>query len=57
LKVFNVLGKEITELAGKEYAAGQHLVSFDGSSLASGVYFYTVRAGRFTSTQKMMFQK
>ncbi|MGD1044617.1 MAG: T9SS type A sorting domain-containing protein [Bacteroidota bacterium] len=57
LKVFNILGEEITELAGKEYSAGQHTIRFDATNIASGVYFYTIKAGKFTSTQKMVFQK
>jgi hypothetical protein len=57
LKVYNSLGEEIAELGGREYSAGLHTVRFDATNLSSGVYFYTIRAGNYTSTQKMIFQK
>jgi hypothetical protein len=57
LNVYNSLGEEIAELGGREYSAGLHTVRFDATNLSSGVYFYTIRAGNYTSTQKMIFQK
>jgi len=53
LKVFNLLGKEINELAGKSYTAGRHSVTFDASNLASGIYFYKLNTGHFLQTRKM----
>lgn len=53
LKVCNLLGEEVGELAGKEYIAGVHSVIFDASHLVSGIYFYTLRARDFTQTRKM----
>ncbi|MBN2009210.1 family 43 glycosylhydrolase [candidate division KSB1 bacterium] len=53
LKVYNLLGEEIAELAGKQFYAGEHSVVFDASYLASGIYFYTLRAKDFTQTRKM----
>lgn len=40
LKVFDILGKKSAELVNKKLSAGKHDVSFDGSELASGIYFY-----------------
>jgi hypothetical protein len=57
LKVYNSLGQEIVELAGREYSAGRHSVTFDATKLSSGVYFYTLRAGQYSITQKMILQK
>jgi hypothetical protein len=57
LKVYDLLGTEIAELAGREYSAGWHSITFDASNFASGVYFYTFKAGQYTSTQRMIFQK
>jgi hypothetical protein len=57
LKVYNLLGEEIAELGGRDYSAGQHIVRFDATNFSSGVYFYTIRAGKYTSTKKMIFQK
>jgi hypothetical protein len=57
LKVYNVLGKEIATLVNDIKGAGVHEVSFDGSGLASGVYFYTLQTGKFTQTRKMILIK
>jgi hypothetical protein len=57
LVVFDVLGREITTLVNDVKTAGTHVVSFDASSLSSGVYFYRINAGDFTSTKKMMLVK
>ena len=54
LKVYNLLGKEVAELAGREYDAGTYSVRFDASRLANGIYFYTLKSRDFTSTRKMM---
>jgi hypothetical protein len=57
LKVYNLLGQEIEELAGKEYSAGLHSVTLDASYLANGIYFYILRAGDFTETKKMAIMR
>ena len=57
LKVYNILGKEIVTLVNDVKSAGVHEVSFDGSGLASGVYFYTLQTGKFTQTHKMILMK
>lgn len=57
LKVYNILGKEITTLVNDVKSAGVHEVSFDGSGLASGVYFYTLQAGKQSQTHKMILIK
>ena len=44
LKIFDVLGQQITELINKDMEAGYHEVSFDGSMLSSGVYIYKLEA-------------
>lgn len=56
LKVYNTLGHEIAELAGKDYAQGRHTVEFQSKDLSNGIYFYTIKAGRFTETRKMIIQ-
>jgi hypothetical protein len=45
LSVFNTLGQLVAELVNAEADAGYHEVSFDGSKLGSGVYFYRIQAG------------
>lgn len=57
LKVYDILGKEITTLINEDKAQGQYEVNFDASSLASGVYIYTINAGDFNSTKKMILVK
>jgi uncharacterized Ntn-hydrolase superfamily protein len=57
LKVFGLSGQVVLTLAEGEYRAGAHRVSFDGSKLGSGVYYYQLRAGSFVITRKMLLLK
>lgn len=57
LKVFNMLGQEVTTLVNQEVTAGSHQVKFDASNLASGIYFYQIKAGNFVQTKKLMLLK
>lgn len=57
LKVYNMVGQEVATLINGEKQAGTYFVDFDASRLASGVYFYTLNAGSFTSTKKMTLVK
>jgi len=57
LKVFNVLGQEVANLVNTTQAAGRYQVTVDGSTLASGLYIYTLKAGGFFSTMKMVLTK
>ncbi|MEW6006003.1 MAG: alpha/beta hydrolase fold domain-containing protein [Stygiobacter sp.] len=52
LKVFDVLGSEITTLVNGEMAAGEHSVVFDAKNLASGIYFYQLKTNLFTKVLK-----
>jgi hypothetical protein len=57
VKVFNLLGEEVTILINREMTAGIHEVNFNASALPTGVYFYTLRAGDFVTTKKMLLIK
>ena len=62
LKVFDVTGREVATLVNSAQEAGSYQVRFDASNarpggIASGVYFYTVRAGSFSQTKKMLLIK
>ncbi len=57
LKIYDALGREIAELVNEELQTGSYQVEFDGSNLSSGVYFYTLKAGKFLSTKKLVLMK
>lgn len=62
IQVFNVLGQKITTLADQEYPAGVYQVTWDGTNdagqqIASGIYFYSMKAGSFSETRKLMMVK
>jgi photosystem II stability/assembly factor-like uncharacterized protein len=54
LKVYDVLGREITTLVDEWREAGSYEVEFKASDLASGIYFYQLKVGEFISTKKMV---
>jgi hypothetical protein len=53
LKVYDILGREIATLVDEEREQGEYSVMWDGSNVASGVYFYRMEAGEFSQVQKM----
>jgi hypothetical protein len=57
LKVFDVLGREVTTLANGTLQSGDHRITFDATALPSGIYFYQLRAGTSTQTKKMLLLK
>ena len=57
LTVFNVLGQEEATLVDENKPAGVHQVSFDGSRLASGLYFYRLQAGPYVEMKKLVLLK
>jgi hypothetical protein len=57
LKIFNVLGQEVAVLVDGIQEPGYHQVTWDGSNMASGVYFYCLKAGDFTSSRRMLLLK
>ena len=57
LKVYDILGTEITTLVNETKTAGKHDVSFDAGKLSSGTYFYTIIADGFVQTRKMLLVK
>jgi hypothetical protein len=52
--VYDVLGNEIAEILNEEKPAGEYKVEFDGSKLSSGIYFYKLQSGKYSSTKKML---
>jgi hypothetical protein len=57
LKVFDILGNEITTLINKKQNAGSYEIEFDGSDLSSGIYFYKIISGDFAETKQMVLIK
>ncbi len=57
LTVYNLLGKQVAQLANGTQAAGQYSVKFDASSLENGIYFYQLQAGDQKITKRMMLVK
>jgi len=54
LRVYDVLGNEISTIVSEEKPAGEYEVDFDGSGLTSGIYFYQLSAEDYTETRKMI---
>jgi len=52
LKVFDAMGKEVARLVERPLEAGEHRVIFEATGLPSGVYFYSLSAGKFAQIQK-----
>ena len=57
LKIYDVLGKEIAVLINEQLSAGEHSVQFNAADIPSGIYFYSLHAGTFTSTKKLVLMK
>ena len=57
LKIYDVLGNEISTLVNEEKSAGVYEIEFDGTELTSGVYFYQLKAGNYIDTKKMILLK
>jgi len=57
LTVYNLLGEEVTRLIDERVPAGAYQVTWDASDVASGIYFYRLKAGDFVQTRKMVLLK
>jgi len=62
LKVYDVTGREITNLASDTYPPGTHSITWDGRNstglpVSSGIYFYRISAGEFSQVRKMLLIK
>ena len=57
IKVFDVLGKEIETLVNEEKPSGTYELNWNATQLSSGIYFYTIQAGEFIDTKKMILLK
>ncbi len=57
LKIYDVTGREIKTLVNEVKQAGYYTVDFNGSHLSSGVYFYKIQSGDFSSVKRMVLIK
>ena len=57
LKVYDILGNEVSTLVNEKQNAGSYEAEFDGSGLASGIYYYKLEAGGFVQTRSMVLVK
>ena len=57
LKVFDALGNEVATLVDDQKEAGTYRTTFDGSSVASGTYFYRIQAGEYMAVKKLLLLK
>jgi hypothetical protein len=57
LKVFDMLGTEVSSLVNENQEEGSYSVTFNASELPSGIYFYTLTSGNFIDTKKLILLK
>ncbi len=57
LVVYNILGQKVKTLVDREHAPGHYRVNFNGSGLASGIYFYNIQMANKSISRKMLFIK
>ena len=57
LKIYDVLGTEVATLVDEYKEAGTYEVEFNAEGITSGIYFYKLQAGSFTSVKKMILIK
>lgn len=57
IKIYDMLGQEVTTLVDAFMPAGYHEIHYRGDELASGVYFFQLRVNNYSQTRKMMIMK
>ena len=57
LKVYDVTGKEVSNLVNEKLGVGSYSYEFNASTLSSGMYFYTLKSDNFSQTKKMVLIK
>jgi hypothetical protein len=57
IKIYNILGEELTTLVSEQKTSGNYAVTFDASGYSTGIYYYTLTADNFRETKKMILTK
>ncbi len=57
ISVYNLLGDKVSTLINRKQSAGKYSVEFNAGNLPSGVYFYSIQAGNFSDTKKLVLLK
>jgi hypothetical protein len=57
LKIYDIMGHEVAELVNEKHTAGAYQINWNADGIASGVYFYRIMAGNFTSVRKFILMK
>jgi hypothetical protein len=57
IKIYDILGKEVMTVVNEFKEAGRYIISFNASDLASGIYYYKIKAGTFEDIKKMIVIK
>ncbi len=57
LKVYDMLGREVSSIVNRQLTAGTFTAEFDGSALSSGTYFYRLQVNDFVEIRKMVLLK
>jgi len=57
LKVFDVLGKEVSTLVNENLSAGKFSVDWNAENVPSGLYFYKLSTQKYSETKRMMLMK
>ncbi|HEY6951632.1 MAG TPA: T9SS type A sorting domain-containing protein, partial [Bacteroidota bacterium] len=57
IKVVDLLGRTVATLVDGHQSAGPHTVSFNATTLSSGVYFYSIKSGEFSKTKSLLLLK
>jgi hypothetical protein len=57
INIYDITGREVRIIMNEYKKAGSYVISFNGSGLSSGVYFYKMKAGEYTETKKLILMK
>jgi hypothetical protein len=57
LKVYDLLGREIATLVNEMKSAGSYTATFNAANMPSGVYYYKLKAGNYSSVKKLLLLK